>query len=176
MSLHQIEDQQFKVLLDYLGLRGVVQHAYESTIIPVISIGTLPHISEVIDSNANIAVGSSVYTVPARETWELIQWSGAIAQSGATIAPNLMVTTVGPSGADNLWHPYYRQGGGTQQLSNIFTLNSVERFVVDFIKPMLLGSGCSLLFFPIAGDGTLNVQQNAQLLIRRYGENLMRYL
>lgn len=165
-----ISDQQFKRVLDFLGLRGIVQHDYVSTIIPTIQVGTMPDPTEFANSGGSaIVIGQPFFSVPSGETWAPVMFTGTIAQVAGTIAPQIAMQISPMSGGGLLLCPCYSsQQSGGEVLNAVMTLNSSVRITVHFKEGLLMPSGSNLTAFAFAGDGTISLSAAGILVFRRY--------
>lgn len=171
MSLHTIMDQQFKRVLDYLGLRGLVPHEYESTVLPVVVVGEMQQPSLIAEA-INIAGGTAIFTVPAGESWEILAIGGLASQAAGTVAYRFGLHWYDSNSARSFQVPIFAESDSVGEvMSCTLTLNGTRRWLQRPSPKFIVGQGFQLAALNIAGDGT---RQNnfVWLMYRRHGERL----
>src|SRR5262245_58316068 len=102
----RIQDDILRRCLDFFGLRGVVPHDYESTILPTVNIGNLGQ-----PTKYQLSVGTSVNSpwgaVPAGKCWRPLVATGSVVQAGGTVAIVYGIS-VALNGVLSMRFPFFR--------------------------------------------------------------------
>jgi hypothetical protein len=168
-------DQILRRVLDYLGLRGVVQHEYEQTVVPTLMIGDLSQ-TVLVREALNIPVGNAIFTVPAGETWEIVALGGISNQTIGAVAFRWSLTWNDVNTGRNFLVPFWQEVDNTGEVLSItHTLNTNKRWSARPIKQMLVAEGYQLQQVGLAGDGT-RTMANGWVMYRKFGERLVENL
>jgi hypothetical protein len=173
--LHLIQDEIIKRALDFFGLRGVVQHGYEATVLPVIQIGDLGQRTLSLQSTTSVAAPFA--NCPTGKVWRPIAFSGRITQTGGTVGITLSFA-IGGLGNSGLLLPFQSAPSGTADnnppsLKKTFTLNTVNDVTIVFPQDLLIPAGNSLFGILAAGDGTITLSSGSPFLVHELGEGLL---
>ena len=173
--LHQIQDEILKRVLDFFGLRGVVSHDYESTVLPVVSIGDLGQ--KTVSLQSGNTLPTVFTTVPVGKVWRPLMLAGRITQTGGVTAITLSVQVTGLSGPGFNIPFYTAPSGGPDtsglQIRRTFALNTVNDILAVFPEGLLIPAGGTVLVGAIAGDGTISMSANSSLMVQELGEGLV---
>lgn len=169
-----IQDQQFKRVLDALGLRGTIQHLYEPHILPVVSLGDIPSPTIAATTSGAIVNGNPIWTVPTGESWEVLYATGFNTQAAGTVAPQLGIAIFGFVNGAVAWFPWHRDTLTVgENLTQVFPLNVAARWFCRFPPKTLPGPNQTIGTFSIAGDGTISTLTGALLVYRRWADPLL---
>jgi hypothetical protein len=172
----QIQDDILRRCLDFFGLRGVVTHAYEETVLPVVLIGDLGQPTRLILSN-NVSINNPWIAVPTGKCWRPLYASGQITQAAGTVA---RVYSIGWQ-LNSILAGNFPFFAATSNVANtvseiierLMVLNTTDNFVVRFPPGLILPAGSILSLFALAGDGTTSIPLGASLVVQEIGENLI---
>jgi hypothetical protein len=176
MTAQLIQDDIIRRCLDFFGLRGVVTHAYEQTVLPVVIIGDLGQPTRLILSNST-SINNPWIPVPTGKCWRPLYASGQITQAAGTVA---RVYSIGWQNngllAGNF--PFFAAQSTVANtvgeiIERLMVLNSTDNFVIKFPPGLILPAGSIVSAFALAGDGTTTIQLGASLVVQELGENLI---
>lgn len=176
--IHTIQDQPFKRSLDYLGLRGVVPHDYESTVLPTLSVGNMGQ-QTTFERPVNFNPTLDLWLVPQGETWRPYVLTGILTQAaGVTAARWILQFLTGGGALFAIMHlPAFFSQAATFSAGPVlgFTapLNTSTNFHLIFPPGLLMPSGSRIQISATPGDGTLSIDQQAMLVYNRLGERLV---
>lgn len=178
MSLFQIQDDIIRRALDYFGLRGVVSHGYESTVIPTVSIGDLsaPLIAQRSVGNTP---ATDLWLVPQNESWRPILLMTTLVQAAGTTAARWKVLYLSASGASffsmslpSLWSNVAAFSVGEALLFTA-ALNTGTDVVTRFPDRFLMGPGSRIQITAAPGDGVITADAQSLLVYQRIGERMV---
>lgn len=170
-----IQDDIIKRAIDFFGLRGVIPHDYEATVLPVVSIGNLGQRTIALQSTTDPAVPFA--NCPTGKVWRPIAFSGRITQAGGAVAVTIAFT-IGGLGNVGLVLPFFSAPSGTAstngvQLRQTFGLNTVNDVTLLFPPGLLIPAGSSFNGLLSAGNGTITLSSGSILLVHELGEGLV---
>lgn len=172
----QIQDDILRRCLDFFGLRGVVTHSYEQTVLPTVNIGDLGQPTRLIRST-NTSINSPWGAVPLNKSWRPIYAAGQITQAAGAAA---RVYAIGwqwnaiQQGLFPFWAAQSTVGNTVGEIiTRLMVLNTTDNFVVKFPPNFILPAGAIIDLIGLAGDGTTSIVLGAQLLVHEFGENLI---
>ncbi|MGH8755347.1 MAG: hypothetical protein ACREU0_05905 [Burkholderiales bacterium] len=171
-----IQDDILRRCLDFFGLRGVITHNYEQTVIPVVLIGDLGQPTRLILSNST-NINNPWGAVPTGKCWRPLYIFAAITQAAGTVARTYGVGWQS-NGIQQGQFVFYHSlnNGNNVQNENIqrqMVLNTTDNVIVKFPPGFLLPSGAIIDFLALAGDGTTSIALGATLMVQELGENLI---
>jgi len=171
-----IQDDIIRRALDFFGLRGVVTHEYQQTVIPVVVIGDLGQPQRLILSTST-NINSPFGAVPTGRCWRPIYWFGSVTQAAGTVARTYAIGWQF-NGLLRGQFPFYRStsnGNDTlnENIQRQMTLNTTDNFLVNFTPGILLPAGSILSILALAGDGTTTTPLGSTLVVEELGENLI---
>lgn len=167
-----IQDDIIRRCLNFFGLRGVVQHNYENTILPTVSIGDLSQPTKISQVNLGPFAGSvPLFTVPTGETWRLIMAQLILTQSGGTVIVSYGLEMLTNSGIFFEFPQWPLVSGVAPTVRRDMTLNGTAQGFYQFPPNTLMGAGSSLIPVFHSGDGLKN--QQCFLMYQILGENLI---
>jgi hypothetical protein len=174
MALHLVQDSTLRRVLDFLGLRGIVQHEYESTILSTIEVAKLPSPIQVRIVTGTLIPGVDLVQVPQDETWEPILFFAEITQSAGAVVPRYTLNALQSGFFFDLESTYATQTlSGSHVLSFTAGLNETTSVYCDFSHGVLLAPGTSIQYLNQGGNGTIVMNNQAFLMYRRLGERLV---
>ena len=176
--LHTVQDDSLKRVLDFLGLRGVVIHDYESTVLPVILVGDVGQPTEYRDPLTVNGPGLDNWIVDAGETWRPIILAGTLIQSAGAVGPIWgwdWLTGASPTFTrvplPAIWGTIALRPAA-ETLTFTPAVNSTTNFIIRFPREMLMGSGSRIQWSSGPGDGALSIG-SAKLLLHSFTEPLI---
>lgn len=173
MSLIQVQDDIFRRVLDFLGLRGVVPHGYESTVLPVLHVGNMGQRTIVKRATPFVPSGNAIFTVPAGETWRVLAISGNSAQTGGTVAHRFGMQWNEQTTGETFLLPIYSQiDTRPESLTVTATLNASINWCTWIRQEFLVPAGWQLREILYAGDGSVTMQ-TCFIQFQRLGERLV---
>jgi hypothetical protein len=170
-----IQDEIIKRAIDFFGLRGVLPHDYEATVLPIVSIGDLGQRTLSLQSGASFTQPFPL--VPSGKVWRPIAFSGRVNQSGGVAAIVLQWTIQG-LGNVGMQIPYFMSPSNAsdlsgEQIKRTFTLNIATDIFVRFHRDLLIPAGGTFAPILFAGDGTITLSTGSMLLVHELGEGLV---
>jgi len=164
-----IQDDVIKRAIDFFGLRGVIPHDYESTIVPTVNVGNLGQRTLSIFTSG--LMGATQFgPVPAGKTWRPIVLTARFTQAGGAVA------LVFAWNAGGILVPFFPAQTGVGTTTSLIlrrgaTLNTVNDTTLMFPSDLLVSEGLTIQPQVDAGDGALS--WNGTLLVQELGEVLV---
>lgn len=171
----KIQDDIIRRALDFFGLRGVVPHDYEATVLPVSVIGNLEQPAIVRIVSGPLVSGTDLMIVPPGETWKPLLFAGLITQTAGTTSPRYRLNALQVAGYNFDLRATFASltTSSTEVLAFSAGLNQQTRFYCDFGNDVLMPEGMSLQFIQTGGDGVIVASNQTFLMYRRLGERLV---
>lgn len=172
MGVVQIQDDAFRRVLRFLGLRSRLEHEYESTVRPVLVVGDLGQPTSVIETAGGVLAGGllTLFTVPQGESWRLLAMTGTLTQAGGAVAGTFRLILADWSTTQFIPVPFYTDQNLTlgEQTAQSFTLNSANRYSVWHRSKIILGPGQRVRINTATADGTLTAGA-AIIIVQKLG-------
>ena len=166
----QVNDDIIRRALDFFGLRGIVQHEYESAVQPVVVVGDLEG-PTIVQRFTNIVDGSPFCTVPVGESWRLLSLHGLHTQSAAAVAVSTILVAQLPEPVNtHRFAGFTDVAASVEQLRLTFVLNQSNHFLYRFPPKTIIGPNTRVFFANFAGDGTIT--STGAVVFQRLGEKL----
>lgn len=167
----QIQDDIIRRALDFFGLRGVVPHEYEATVVPVTVIGDLDG-PTIVQRFTNVTDGSPFCTVPQGESWRLLSVHGLHTQSAATTAVQTILVAQVPEPVNtHRFAGFTDIAAAVEQLRITFGLNLTNHFLYRMPPKTIIGPNSRVFFANFQGDGTIT--STGVVVYQRLGEKLV---
>lgn len=172
--LHQIQDDIIRRALDFLGLRGIVTHDYESTVLPIVSIGNLSQPTLARQFNA-VTDGAPIATVPVGESWRLHSIRMSHTQTAGAVQVQTILIAQLPGPTTLYSFPGITDVSTAQEtLKLILTLNGSNNIDFKMRPETIVPPGCNIFLSNLQGDGTIT--SSGVIVYNRLGEGLLSVL
>jgi hypothetical protein len=177
--LHLIQDDIIRRALDFFGLRGVIPHQYEATIVPVLVVGETGSPLILQRPTPPLNPLADIWLVPPGESWHPILLAGTLTQAAAVTTARWRLQFLSASGASfgtqnlpALWDSLATFSVGE---ATLFTpaINQQTNFTVRFPKDFTMGPGSRITFIAAPGDGVVTIEPQSFLMYQRVGERMV---